>query len=293
MKISRKNVLGTLQTCLFILLGNGILAFLVAAFAIPHDIIMGGTTGIGIVLGKWLHVDTAAIVLILNIILLIFGGIVLGRKFFLTTVASSLLYPIFLGLMQRIPWITSMTDNTLLASIFAGGLMGIALGLVMRIGSSTGGLDVVDLVMNKWFHIPISVCVYISDFVVIGGQAIFSRPEQILYAIIVLALESFALNQVMIFGQSQIQIFAISDKFEEIRRKILSELEAGVTMVNIETGCLGNRQQGIMCVIPPRKLYAAKELIHSVDPDAFITVTQIKEVRGRGFTLDRRPYDLT
>lgn len=290
--MNKKNVMNTLQTCLFMLLGNSILAFLVAAFIIPHDIIVGGTTGIGIVLGELLQMDTAAMVLVLNIALLIFGGIVLGKKFFLTTVTSSVLYPVLLALMQRIPGITTLTDNTLLASIFAGILLGISLGLVMRVGSSTGGLDVVDLVMNKWLHIPVSICVYITDFIVIGGQAIVGTAEQLLYAIIVLILESFVLNQVMIFGQSQIQIFAVSDKYEEIRRRILSELQAGATMVNIETGCLGNRQLGVLCVIPPRKLYAAKELIQSIDPDVFITVTQIKEVRGRGFTLERRTYDL-
>ncbi|MGN1001260.1 MAG: YitT family protein [Oscillospiraceae bacterium] len=292
MKLTKKRVMNTLHTCLFIFLGNGILAFLVAAFIIPHDIIVGGTTGIGIVLSELLHMDTAMMVLILNIILLIFGGFVLGKKFFLTTVASSVLYPIMLALIQRIPGIETLTDNTLLASIFAGGLLGIALGLVMRVGSSTGGLDVVDLVINKWFHVPISICVYVTDLIVIGGQAIFSTPEKLLYAIIVLALESFALDQVMIFGQSQIQIFAVSDKYEEIRRRILAELQAGATMVNIETGCLGNKQQGVLCVIPPRKLYAAKELIQSIDADVFITVTQIKEVRGRGFTMERKDYNL-
>lgn len=236
--------------------------------------------------------DTATIVLILNLLALLLGGIVLGKKFLLTTVASSLLYPVLLGLMQKIPGITTITNNSLLATLFAGVLMGISLGMVLRVGASTGGMDVVTLVFHKWFHLPVSVLVYLTDFIVLGGQAIFSEPEQILYGIVLLVLETLVLNQVMLLGQSQIQIFVISKHFEEIRQKILLELHAGATMMLIETGCAAIQQKGVLCVIPPRKLHAAKELVHSIDPEAFMTVTQIKEVRGQGFTLERQDYPL-
>lgn len=278
----------TAVTVLCIAVGNALLAFLVAAFIIPHDIIMGGTTGIGIVLGKIFKFDTAVFILILNIILLFLGLFTLGKKFFLATVASSLLYPAFLELFQRIPGIDTLTDDPLLAAIFAGVLMGISLGLVMRVGSSTGGMDIVCLVLNKYLHRPVSFFVYLTDFIVIGGQAIFAKPQDTLLGLLVLALETLALDKVMILGKAQIQIFVISSKYEEIRMLLLTKLEAGVTMTLIETGCLGETQKGVMCVIPRRKLFAATELINSVDPNAFTTVTKINEVRGRGFTKERR-----
>lgn len=277
----------TVWTGAAILCGNALLAFVVAAFVIPHDIIMGGTTGIGIVLGRLLPVDTAAIVLVLNGLLLVFGGVVLGRKLVTTTVASSLLYPVLLGLFQRIPGIDSLTDNTLMASLFGGVLMGAALGLVMRVGSSTGGMDIASLVMHKWTHIPVSICVYAMDILVIGGQALFSSAEPILYGLVMLVLESIALDKVMILGQAQIQIFVVSQRFEDIRKILLTQLQAGVTMLEMETGHLNIAQKGVMCVIPHRKLYNATELIQSIDPTAFITITEVKEVRGRGFTLER------
>lgn len=280
-----------LVTGLCILLGNAVLAFLVAAFVIPHDIIMGGTTGIGIVLARITGWDTAAFVLILNLLLLLLGRIVLGRQFMMTTIASSILYPILLGLFQRIPGIDRMTGNTLLAAIFAGCLMGVALGLVMRVGSSTGGMDIVNLVFHRWTHIPLSVLVYITDIIVVGGQAIFSPAESTLYGILVLFLETIVLDKVMIVGKSQLQIFVVSEQYELLREKLLTELEAGVTMTLIETGRLGQEQKGILCVIPPRKLYDATELIQTADPQAFITVTKINEVRGRGFTMERKLVD--
>lgn len=274
-------------TGLSIVFGNALLAFVVEAFIIPHGIIMGGTTGIAIVLNRLISVDTATIVLVLNTVLLIAGGIVLGRKLVTTTLASTFLYPLFMGLIQRIPGIESVTDNALMASLFGGVLMGVALGVVMRVGSSTGGMDIASLIMSKWTHIPVSICVYIADALVIGGQALFSTSEPILYGLVVLVLESFALDRVMILGLAQIQLFVVSQHFEDIRRRLLDELDAGVTMIEMETGHLGLRQKGVMCVIPHRKLYNATEMIQAIDPAAFITITQVKEVRGRGFTLDQ------
>ncbi len=288
----KKRLLDYLKTTLFILIGNALLAFLVAAFIIPHGIIMGGTTGIAIVINRFLPINTALIVFVLNFALLILGLFVLGKKFFMTTVASTLLYPLFLGIFQRIPDIDKLTDDSLLASLFAGVLMGMSLGLVMRVGSSTGGMDIANLVMHKWFHKPVSVFVYISDIIVVGGQAIISKPNQILLGIVVLVLESLVLEQVMIFGKSQIQIYVISDEYEEIKIRLLSQLQAGVTLQYIETGALHKEQKAVMCIIPSRKLYRATEIIHEIDADAFITISKIKEVRGHGFTAERRPIEI-
>lgn len=289
MKKAQKKLIKILWTSTCLLVGNAILAFLVAAFIIPNNIIMGGSTGIGILIGKVLpfEIETSVIVLIINVTLLIIGLFVLGKKFFLTTVVSSILYPVLLGVMQRIPGIDGMTDNALLAAILAGSLLGIAIGLVMRVGASTGGTDVIVLMLHKWTHTSVAVLVYIVDIILLGLQAIFGKPEDLFYGIVLIVIETIVLNQVMILGKSQIQLFIVTEKFYEVRHGLLTKIEAGVTMVKIETGLLLNDQEGIICVIPPRKLYAATELIHSIDPSAFITVTQIKEVRGRGFTQER------
>jgi uncharacterized membrane-anchored protein YitT (DUF2179 family) len=100
-------------------------------------------------------------------------------------------------------------------------------------------------------------------------------------------IQSLVLEQVMLLGKAQIQIFVISEKYEELRLKFLNEIQAGITMLPIETGCLEQQQKGVLCITQPRKLYAATEMIQAIDPQAFITVTKVKEVRGRGFTLER------
>ena len=273
--------------CSAILAGNILLGFAVAAFILPSGVIMGGATGVGIVLARFIPLDTATIVLCVNLMALALGWAVLGWRFVVATIASSLLYPIFLGAAQRIPGIDQLTADPLLAALLGGGLVGIAVGLVMRVGSSTGGTDVVNLVLHKWTHIPVSAAVYLTDIVIMGAQALLSDPEQILYGVVLLVVETIALDRVMLLGQSQTQLFVVSSQYEKPRQKCLTELQAGTTMVYIETGRTRTLQRGVLCVIPPRKLYAAQALIQSVDPHAFLTITQIKEVRGQGFSSER------
>ena len=143
----------TAEACAAILAGNMLLGFAVAAFVLPYGAIMGGATGLGVALSRVLPLDTAVIVLAINLLALVLGWAVLGWRFVLATVASSLLYPVFLGAAQRIPGIGRLTADPLLAALMAGALVGISVGLVMRVGSSTGGTDVVNLVQIGRAHV--------------------------------------------------------------------------------------------------------------------------------------------
>jgi len=278
------------MTFVCLIVGNLLLAFLVAAFIMPFGIVMGGTTGIGIVLGNLFpSLDVALVVLALNMVLLLVGLAVLGKKFFLTTVTSSLMYPVALGVIERIPGIDCLTDDPVLAAIFAGCLMGIALGLVMRVGSSTGGMDVVALVLHRWTHLPLATLVYVTDFVVMGSQAFLSNSEQVLLGLLVLVLETILLDKAMLVGKAQVQLFVVSGKYEEIRRALILQAKVGVTMIKMETGFKGNEAFGVLCVVHRREVYDVTELICSIDPEAFITIAQINEVRGNGFTSEKIP----
>ena len=281
-----KNIDGkqVLITCFCVLFGNALLAFGIAAFLIPHGILSDGTTGIGIVLNKtfpgW---DTAWLILALNVILLFFGLVILGKKFFLTTVAGSILYPLWLEAFQQIPGIGRLTESATLAAIMGGILIGIGMGLPMRVGSSTGGMDILALVLHRWFHIPVSVGIYIFGFLVIGGQALFSPPEKTILGVLLLLIETLLIERILLLGRAKVQIFVVSDQHEAIRQLLLHDLKCGVTMTAIETGRLAKKQQGVISILSSRKLHETVEKIRKVAPDAFITVTKIREVHGRGY----------
>ncbi len=292
-KTAKTKWMALIKNTALILVGNAMLAFLVAAFIIPHDILMGGTTGIGIVIHKLTGFETALSVLIMNVVLLLFGLWILGREFFLSTIVSSILYPLFLGLFQRIKGIDAMTDNTLLAAVFAGVLMGVSLGLVMRAGSSTGGTDIVNLVLAKWTHLPVAVFVWLVDIIIVGMQApLYHKAEPVLYGVLVLVLESILVDKAMIFGKAKVEVFAVSPKYDEIRTRLLTDARMGVTLSHIETGGMKQQQKAVICVTSPRNLHKVTDLILAVDPEAFLTITQIREVKGQGFSRERVAKEL-
>lgn len=282
------NTKKNLQTVAGVLFGNLLLAFCVSGFIIPHGLVMGGATGVGLTINHYLpYIDLSTIIFILNSFLFILGAWQLGRKFALNTIISTIMYPVFLRFCNSIPQLKSLTDNTLLATIYAGILLGIGIGIVIRVGASTGGTDILALVINKLTHSPVAICMYAVDFAVIAFQMFFSSTEQVLYGVLVLIITTLVLNKVTVFGQSQIQLFIISEKFEDIKATMLKEISAGVTMVKIKTGFSEKDQEGVLCVIPRRKLYAANEIVQKLDDKAFITISEINEVRGRGFSFDR------
>ena len=267
--------------------GNALIAFAVAAFIVPQGIIMGGATGIGLLLSRIIPLPLSMLVLTVNAALFIWGTIVLGKKFAVTTIASTFLYPAFLQAIQMIPGITKLTDNIMLSALYGGVILGAGIGMIVRVGASTGGTDIFALIFNKWFHIPVAVLLYVVDFLVLGSQIFDSTSEQVLYGIMTLVLETVLMNRVMLLGKSQIQLFIISEKFDEIKERVLKDIDAGVTMVHIETGYGAREQKGVLCVVQNRKLYSVREIVHEIDPKAFITVTQINEVSGRGFTMEK------
>lgn len=286
----QKNWGKTCITLAGVLLGNIILAVAVAAFIVPNGIVMGGATGIALTITHYVPMSLSVVLLCINVVLFLSGAFVLGKKFAVTTIVSTFLYPLCLSIVQKIPGIATLTDNQLLSAIYAGVLMGIGIGIIVRVGASTGGTDIIALILNKVAHIPLAPLMYVVDFIVLASQIIFSNSEQVMYGILNLVLTTVLLNKVMLLGTSQIQLFIISEKYEEIRDDLLSKLDLGTTMIYIENGYRREKQKGVMCIIPHRKLYSTKEMIHSIDPYAFITITQINEVRGQGFTSERIRY---
>lgn len=277
-----------LQKLLIIAIGNFLIAAAVMLFISPHGIILGGSTGISLVITHSVHLPLSAVVLVINLILFGIGFVCMGKEFALTTVASTLLYPMMVAILEQIPFsVKDITDNTMLAAVFGGVLMGAGAGLILRTGGSSGGTDVLSLVLQKYLHINLSAALYFVDGCVLAMQMLFSNPEQILYGFLVLALLTLTMNKIMVLGKTQIQMFIISEKTDLIREKIISEEDAGVTLFEIEKGYTHKKGQCIMCVIPRRKLYSMNDMITGIDPQAFVTISEVNEVRGKGFSLSR------
>ena len=275
------------------LLGNFAVAAAVIIFIAPQGIILGGSTGIALALTHYISFPLSATVFIINMLFFVTGFVCLGKKFALTTIANSILYPLAMSLLEQLPIAGKpITDNIMLAAVFGGVLMGGGIGLLLRAGGSSGGTDIPALILNKYFHLNVSALLYVIDGLVLCSQAFFSSIEQILYGIFVLALFTMTMNRIMLMGKSQIQLFIISDESETIRQQILAE-DAGATMFYVEKAYTGKQGKCIMCVIPRRKLYPITQLISATDPDAFFTISEVNEVRGAGFSFAKHYLDTT
>ena len=270
------------------IIANLLVAVAVSKFIAPHGIIMGGSTGIALTISHYLPFSLSASVFVINIILFLLGFLFFGKKFALSTLANSLLYPLMLAVLERMPMTPSLTANVMLAAIFGGVLLGCGDGLILRTGGSSGGTDILALILNKYLHSNISLLLYIIDGFILGCQLLFSNSEQILLGIFSLALFTLTMNKIMVMGKMQIQLLIISDKNNLIREKLLLEEDTGATMIAIEKGFTGTTGKGILCVIPRRKLYYVCEMITEMDPEAFFTISEVNEVRGRGFSLAKQ-----
>lgn len=271
-----------------VLLGNICNALAVSVFIVPNGILMGGSTGIGLSIDHFFSVDLSLAVFVINVGLFLLGAAVLGKHFALTTLASSVLYPALLGVFERIPGLAAFSaGNIMLSSIFGGLILGIGIGLIVRQGASTGGTDILAMVIGKYTHISVAALLYVVDFIILGAQAFFSTPEQILYGVLALILTTLAMNRVVVMGQEQIQLLVISEQYENIRETLLNDLDVGVSMLLMETGFERAAGKAILCVVQQRKLHAVHEAIRRADANAFVTVSRVKEVTGRGFSMEK------
>lgn len=266
---------------LYVVVGNLLLAFGISAFAVPANLIVGGATGVGLIVEKSLHIDYATVVFIINIVMLILGYFKLGKEFALGTVASTFIYPICLKIFENV----TITNDILLSTIYAGVLMGLGLGIVFRRGFSTGGLDIPPLILHQYYQVPLGFAVNAIDAVILLGQVSFTDVQGVLYGLISTFISSYVIHQVSILGESHIQILIISSHYEEIAQAILDKTDRGCSLVHLTTGYLHQPTKAVMCVANRRQNAQIKEIVLAIDKDAFIVNQDVYSIHGRGFTL--------
>lgn len=277
----------SLISLITIILGNVLYALTVKLFLIPADLVSGGTNGIAFAIHHLTGIPITLFVFVFNIAMLIIGLLFLGKKFALTTILSTFIYPLALEFFQRLLGDTVLTTDILLCTIFAGLGVGISLGLVIRCGASTGGMDIPPLILNRYFKVPVSVGLYSFDILIILIQAYYQPVEKVLYAILLIIVYSVMLDKILLMGNSRMEVRVISSQFEPLRRTILTELDRGVTLIPIQGGYSGQDMKMVFCIVSNRELPRLEKLIRSTDPAAFVTVNPVKEVMGRGFSLDK------
>ncbi len=279
-----KKISKIIMNLLIVLMGNTISALAIVTLVIPNDLPTGGGTGIGIFMNKAFGLNMSVVVFVFNVLVFILGAIVLGKKFALTTILSTFYYPFILNLFQKNIKIEMITEDRLLATVFAGLLMGVALGLVFRVGASTGGTDIPPLVLNKLFGVPVSAAMYAVDIFVIILQMFNHRIEMLMYGILLVFTYTIIIDKVLLIGTNRVQVKVISKKQKEICDVVMNNIDRGVTLLHSRSGYQNVEQEVILTVVSKREYLKLIKTIQEIDPGAFIIVGQVNEVIGKGFS---------
>ncbi|MCI9452557.1 MAG: YitT family protein [Dorea sp.] len=280
--------MNTVLSLISVVIGNFLYALTVKLFLLPAGLVTGGTTGIALTVNYLTDFSISSFVLVFNVAMLVIGFFCLGKAFAVTTLASTFLYPLSLEVLDRVLGDYILTQDILLCTIFSGLGIGMALGIVIRSGASTGGMDIPPLVLQKTVRIPVSVSMYAFDVCILLSQALFRPAENILYGVVLVLIYTLVLDKMLLMGATRTEIKIISEKSDEIRDAILTQIDRGVTILNGESGYLHNPSPVILSVISNRELPKVEKLIHNIDPESFIIVSRVSEVRGRGFSLNKR-----
>ena len=270
-----------------IILGNVFVAFAVSTLVLENQLISGGVTGLGIVTNHYTGINISLIVGIINVLLFLLGLFFIGKKFALSTLISTFAFPVLLEFFNTNAIFHNYCQDTLLAVVLAGCLVGIGVGLMIRSDASSGGMDIIAIILNRKLGIPVFIMVNVFDFIILCMQATFSNPTKILYSIVLVFVTSFMLNKTLTKGSKMVQLVVISDCHEMIKKMIIEEADAGVTSLYSQKGFNETDTKTLLTIITPVKLTKIKEQIKLIDPVAFMVVATVDEVSGRGYTLER------
>lgn len=276
-----------LLPALAIALGNILYALTVKLFLMHSGLIMGGATGIALAVNRLVGLPTSGVLLTVNLAMLLLGWAALGRGFALSTLASTFLSPVALALLERLLGDLVLTEDLFLNTLFGGVGIGVSLGLVIRAGGSTGGMDIPPLVLHKLFRVPVSVSMFCFDLAILLAQAFFSPRLPFLYGIAMIFVYTPVLDKTILLGTTRVEVKVISSKADEIRAAILNQIDRGVTLLHGEGGYLHHPTEMIFSVLSQRELPRLEKLVLSIDPECFMVVSQVTQVSGRGFSLSR------
>lgn len=282
-----------LKNLLAIALGAAIMGFGINYFNIANGLAEGGVTGITLLLKYLFDINPAYSNIALNIPLLLIGWKVLGRNSFYYTIFGIVMLSLFLYLFQD--YRLMLQDDEILASLYAGVAVGLGLGVIFRFGGTTGGVDIIARLFQKYFGFSMGRTMFVADMLVILISLYYIHAERAMYTLVAVFIGARVIDFVQEGSYAAKAAIIISNHTSEITLRINKEMGRGVTLLNGRGSYTGDEKEVIYCVVSRQEIVRLKNLIHDVDPHAFVIVNDVHEVLGEGFTLDehKRPlHDL-
>lgn len=250
------------------------------AFILPNDIVYG-VSGISVILNKTLNISPSLVILIGGIALLILSFIVLGKEKTKNSIVGSLLYPVFVELTS---WIVKYIDlgstETVVVVLFGAVISGVGFGLIFKSGFTTGGTDILNQIVSEKAKVSIGKSMIFTDGVIIVSSLFVFGWQKFIYSIINMYIISVMTDKVILGISSSKTFYIITEREDEVKKFILDYLSHGITVLEARGGYTNSKQKVIMCTIPTKEYFKAKEGIHAIDKEAFFIVTDAYEVYG-------------
>lgn len=279
------NIKENITEILLIVLGNLVIASGVSFFVLPLNILSGGVAGIAVALQPVLHVEPRIVINVLTIGLYIVGAFLLGKRFAMKTVISTIVYPLFITLIGAYAPTIHITDNTLLASIYGGVCIGVGIGMVYRVGGSTGGMDIPPLIINKYTKIALPTLVMCVDGMTVLIGALTYGIEASMIGLVSVWVCGQVIDKVITLGSHEAKnVMIISNKHEELMDEIYKNINRGATILHAQGGYTREEKPVIMMVLVKKQFIELNRVISVIDPEAFVIVSDVNEVQGEGFT---------
>lgn len=265
-------------------IGIAMSAFSVACFALPYDMVVAGVSGIGRLVNHYSGISVSMVALVINVALFVLGYVTLGKKFAGSIILATFAFPFFLEVFQDISALQHLVNDPLLAAICAGVLDGVGIGMVIRIGGSTGGTDIPCVILNRKFGIKIAPVMYGMDVAIFLSQVVMTDTNGIILGILYSLIFSIVMDKILVMSEGGVAMMIFSKgKSKEINEKLL-EIGFGSTLMPVRGGYIQDAYDMIYCVVSSRYLNRVKRAALAIDEHAFITISSVNEVNGNGFT---------
>ena len=270
-----------------ILVGVALTDIALGMIVLPQSFATGGVTGLCVILSKMIPLPVSILVLICNAILFVLGYIFIGKEFIFKTLIVSIIFPFGLDLCQKYNFLAEMSSDPLMSAILAGVLIGAGVGLVLLGDGSSGGFDIIGVILQKYFKVPVSIVMNVCDITVILIQVASNPFMKNVYGILAIMICTITVNKVLAYGQSQCEIMIMSQEYEKIRDSIYKEIDVGLNLLKDESGYLREDMQVILVVTQYKKIATIKRISVEEDPTSFVFVSDVHSVIGKGYTLSR------
>ena len=293
--MNKNKILKLIHQYMFIFFGIVLYDIGFYFFLSPAKIVTGGMSGLAIILepyllqiGSWF--TTSIFLYIVNGICLILGLIFIGKDFFLKTVYATLLQPtvllIFELTMNSNYFVDSIANNVELICLLCGSILaGVGIGIAIKFNGSTGGMDVIQKIINKYFNVPISVAMHVSDGVVVFISGFVFNPfafkiEKVVYGLIGVFAIAYIIDFIALSLKPRRTMYVITKKPNEIKELIYKEINRGVTFSSVYGAYSGEELTMVICTMDKNEAYRMTSKVVDIDKEAFTFVTSCKEVKG-------------